>query len=371
MQSPKSFSQLIPLHPSNSPVPLPTPPGPYKVGTLSLEATDAGRLDPYAPTSQHRRLMLSFFYPTSDDDHPFAAYLSSAKMAAYSDESGHLPYGTTARYQPQAYDHAQVEAGPWPVILFSPGLGVCRESYTIALENRASEGYFCVSIGHTYDTMLDFPDGEIVFQIGWAFTDIDLVTRMRAQDAVFALEQLANGAFVGRIPGLEQGTLNFARVGMFGHSIGGAAALEAMELDARIAGGVDLDGAFHGNQMTIGTDRPFLIFNLSDEEDTDRPPSFAKIWPHLTGWKAELKIDGAVHMSFLDDATSYKLLGVLDAIDPNKKMLGTIDPLRMMVVQSTYLKAFFDFVLREGSDHIFRCSDPAFPEISIVRGMEG
>lgn len=371
MQSPKPFSQLIPLDPSNCPVPLPRPPGPYKVGTLSLDAIDTSRLDPYAPTSQNRRLMLSFFYPTSDDNHPFAAYFSSAKMAADCDESDHLPYGTTARYQPQAYDHAQVEAGPLPVILFSPGFGVCRESYTIALENLASEGYFCVSIGHTYDTEVDFPDGEIVFQIGWVDTDIDLVTRVRAQDAVFALEQLANAAFVGQIPGLEQGTLNFARVGMLGHSIGGAAALEAMELDARVVGGVNLDGAFHGNQMTIGTDRPFLIFNLSDEEDTDRESSFAKTWPYLTGWKAELEIDGAVHMSFCDDATSYKLLGVLDAIDPNKKRFGTIDPLRMMVVQSTYLKAFFDFVLRGGSDHIFRCPDPAFPEMTIVKGMEG
>jgi pimeloyl-ACP methyl ester carboxylesterase len=369
MQSPKPFSQLIPLKHSNSPVPLPTPPGPYKVGTLSLEAIDTSRLDPYAPTPQNRRLMLSFFYPTSDDNRPFAAYFSSPKIAADCDECDHLPYGTTARYQPQAYDHTQVKSGPLPIILFSPGFGVYRESYTIVLENLASEGYFCVSIGHTYDTTIHFPDGEVVWQIGWLGMEPDLATRVRAQDAAFALDQLSNATFMAQIHGLGHRTLDVSRVGMFGHSIGGAAALEAMGLDARIVGGVNLDGAFQGNQMAVGTDRPFLVIN-APKEVTDKDPSFAKTWPHLTGWKAALEISGAVHMSFADYGTCYKLLGVLDAMDPNKKQFGTVDPLRMMAVQSIYLKAFFDFVLREGSDHVFRYPDQAFPEVTIVDGTQ-
>lgn len=370
MQSPKPFSQLIPLEHSNSPVPLPTSPGPYKVGTHSLEAIDSSRPDPYAPTPQNRRLMLSFFYPTSDDDHPFAAYYSSSNIAADCDKYDHLPYGTTARYQPQAYDHAQVKSGPLPVILFSPGFGVYRESYTIVLENLASEGYFCVSIGHTYDTTTHFPDGEIVWQIGWSGMEPELAVRVRAQDAVFALGQLENATFMAQIHGFGHRTLDVSRVGMFGHSIGGAATLEAMGLDARIVGGVNLDGAFQGNQMTVGTDRPFLVIS-APKEATDKDPSFAKTWPHLTGWKAALEISGAVHMSFADYGTCYKLLGVLDAMDPNKKQFGTVDPLRMMVVQSIYLKAFFDFVLREGSDHVFRCPDQAFPEVTIVERAEG
>ena len=291
-------------------------------------------------------------------------------MAADCDKYDHLPYGTTARYQPQAYDHAQVKSGPLPVILFSPGFGVYRESYTIVLENLASEGYFCVSIGHTYDTTTHFPDGETVWQIGWSGMEPELAVRVRAQDAVFALGQLANATFMAQIHGFGHRTLDVSRVGMFGHSIGGAATLEAMGLDARIVGGVNLDGAFQGNQMTVGTDRPFLVIS-APKEATDKDSSFPKTWPYLTGWKAALEISGAVHMSFADYATCYKLLGVLDAMDPNKKQFGTVDPLRMMVVQSIYLKAFFDFVLREGSDHVFRCPDQAFPEVTIVERAEG
>src|SRR5881394_1325201 len=102
MQSPQPFSQLIPIDPSNDPIPLPSPPGPYKVGTISLEATDTCRIDPYAFTPQLRRLMFTFFYPTTDDQHPFAPYFSSSRLATNCDEVDHLPYGTTARNQPHA-----------------------------------------------------------------------------------------------------------------------------------------------------------------------------------------------------------------------------------------------------------------------------
>jgi hypothetical protein len=370
MQTPKAFSQLIPLTPSDSPVPFPTPPGPYKVGTVSLEATDTSRLDPFGFIPHYRRLMLSFFYPTTNsEDHPLATYLPSARLKSDFDEMDHFPYGTTARYQPQAYSRAPVHNSgtPLPVILFSTGFGVLREQYTIMLQNLASEGYFCVSIGHTYDTAIHFPDGEIVWQSGPAGEDPELGVQVRAQDAIFALSQLADVAFCEQIPGLGPETLDLSRVGMFGHSLGGAAALEAMVMDERIKGGVNLDGAFHGKQMTVGTERPFLVISAPKDKG-EEDATLVKTWEHLRGWKAALEIEGAVHMSFADCGTYYKLLDVLDIVDPKRKLGGTIDPLRMMAVQSTCLKAFFDTVFREGSDHIFRSPDQAFPEIKICFG---
>jgi dienelactone hydrolase len=373
MQTAKAFSQLIPLTPSDAPVPFPTPPGPYKVGTLSLEATDTSRLDPFGFIPHHRRLMFSFFYPTTTpEDHPFATYMPSARLASDFDEIDHFPSGTTARYQPQAYSGAPVHSpgSPLPVILFSTGFGVLREHYTIMLQNLASEGYFCVSIGHTYDTAIHFPDGETVWQIGRTGEDPELSTRVRAEDALFSLSQLADVAFCKQIPGLAPEMLDLSRVGMLGHSLGGAAALEAMVMDERIKGGVNLDGAFQGEQMTVGTERPFLVISAPKEKG-EEDSTLGKTWEHLRGWKAALEIEGAVHMSFADCCTYLKLLDVLDLVDPKRKLWGTIDPLRMMVVQSTYLKAFFDFVLRGGSDHIFKSPDQAFPEVKICFREEG
>jgi dienelactone hydrolase len=367
MQTPKAFSQFIPLTPSDSPIPFPTPPGPYKVGTLSLEATDTSRLDPFGFIPHYRRLMFSFFYPTTNsEDHAFASYLPSARLSSDFDEMDHFPHGTTARYRPQAYFRAPVHHSgpPLPVILFSTGFGVLREHYTIMLQNLASEGYFCVSMGHTYDTAITFPDGEIVWQSVRAGEDLEAGLRVRAQDAIFSLSQLADAAFREQIPGLGPETLDLSRVGMFGHSIGGAAALEAMGMDERIKGGVNLDGGFLGEQVKAGTDRPFLVISAPRDKG-EEDAALVEIWERLKGWKAALEIEGAVHMSFADCGTCYKLLDVLDIVDPKRKLWGTIDPLRMMVVQSTYLKAFFDTVLREGSDHIFTSPDQAFPEVKI------
>src|SRR5204862_4520276 len=106
------------------------------------------------------------------------------------------------------------------------------------------------------------------------------------------------------------------------------------------------------------------------EEYLEYASAVAKTWPHLTGWKMELKISGATHMSFCDDAACYKLVGALSALDRKQKRFGTIDPLRMMAVQSKYLKAFFDFVLKGGSDDIFRSPDPEFPEVMSQKGVE-
>jgi len=317
--------------------------------------------------------MFSFFYPTIDDQHPIAPYFSHPRLATNCDEVDHLPYGTTARNQTHAYDHASVLGmGLLPVILFSPASGTQRESYTIPLQDLASEGYFCVAIGHTYDTDIHFPDGEIVWEIREEM-DGEQDLRLRAQDAVFALQQLADGAFVGRIPGLGPQTLETGKVGMFGHSMGGIATLEAMGLDKRIVGGTDLDGRFMGEQMMVGTDRPFLLIRAdreSEEEALESESALAKTWPHLTGWKMELKVQGALHMSFCDDAACYKLIGALSALDPKKKKFGSIDPLRMMAIQSKYLKAFFNFVLKGEENDIFRSPDSEFPEIVIIKGVE-
>jgi hypothetical protein len=75
-------------------------------------------------------------------------------------------------------------------------------------ENLASEDYFCVSIGHTYDAAMHFPDGEIVWQVGWSGTGPDLATRARAQDTPFALDQLANATLMAQIHDLGHRTLD-------------------------------------------------------------------------------------------------------------------------------------------------------------------
>jgi predicted dienelactone hydrolase len=64
-----------------------------------------------------------------------------------------------------------------------------------------------------------------------------------------------SGKFAGR--------LDMQRLGMFGHSFGGATALQFCHDDPRCEAGIDIDGVPYGNVVQEGLEQPFL-FLLSD-----------------------------------------------------------------------------------------------------------
>ena len=99
----------------------------------------------------------------------------------------------------------------------------------------------------------------------------------------FALDQLErlnasdlSGRFFGR--------LNMQRVGVFGHSLGGATALQFCHDDTRCKAGIDLDGAPLGTVITEGVTQHFM-FLLSDhrnESDAEKvAANIASIYDRL------------------------------------------------------------------------------------------
>lgn len=147
----------------------------------------------------------------------------------------------------------------FPAVLFSPAQGTTRLFYSAIAQTVASYGYIAVTIDTPYDEdIIEYPDGfealqnNTIVQAGTgsnpggenaAISIIDLAVEVRAQDASFVLDQLTNKTVVSQlIPGSTKG-LNVSKVGMFGHSLGGAATAAAMLNDTRIAGGLNMDGA--------------------------------------------------------------------------------------------------------------------------------
>src|SRR5688572_26012265 len=57
---------------------LPAPTGRYRVGTRLLHLVDNGRLDPLAPDTRPRELIVRLFYPTASLHRSDAHYLSPA-----------------------------------------------------------------------------------------------------------------------------------------------------------------------------------------------------------------------------------------------------------------------------------------------------
>ncbi len=89
---------------------------------------------------------------------------------------------------------------------------------------------------------------------------------------------------------------------MFGHSLGGATAAEAMGEDPRIAAGVDLDGTLLGAVVDTGLDRPFLLFGSAQQDSSQgrTDPSWHQFWTHLRGWRQKIVLVNGGHLSFTD-----------------------------------------------------------------------
>ncbi|WP_245766937.1 hypothetical protein [Streptomyces colonosanans] len=294
-------------HPRSVTMTLPSPTGPYPVGTVSLHLVDDARTDPWLPTraAAARELMATFWYPARPAPGQAPALQLPPGVAAewqrlveqkeeFSVEPGAVDWAPTRTH---AVHHAPVRHRPGglPVILYSPGRNVPRGFGTILAEDLASRGYLVVAIDHTHETIaVQFPDGRVATVLdATEEATLRALTDVRVADVRFVLDQLE-----------KRDIADVSTVGMFGHSIGGAAAAQAMHDDPRILAAADLDGAVGSGSEAIGSvvedglDQPFLLMNsmLGNHHDD----VLSSLWQHLRGWHRNLQMSSAGHYAYTD-----------------------------------------------------------------------
>jgi predicted dienelactone hydrolase len=281
--------------------------------------------------------------------------------------------------------------GAYPVVLYQPGFGDVRELGTGLVSDLASRGYIAVTMDDTYEAAeVQFPDRRVVT----ARTDQSSVDAVRIADTRFVLDELARLAS-GANPDAEHRTLptglahalNLDKVGMFGHSLGGATTAKAMAADARIVAGINLDGsmflanpAVHQNISELAAqlatqlgDRPFMIMTHQGH-DTHTDPSLAGFWSHLQGWRLFLTLRNSQHHSYTD---LEQFLGQLLAarILPHQltyarvsEVIGIIEPHRAVAAERAYIAAFFDLHLRRlpGANTLLNRPSPNYPAIQFL-----
>jgi hypothetical protein len=230
---------------------LPAPTGPYKVGTQTRHLIDETRTDPFSERPRGRReLVVQIWYPADANSRgPFAPY---REAAVTSFRSAHFALVKT--HSILRADLAR-SAARYPLLLYCPSWSGTRTESTAQVEELASYGYVVVGIDHPYSSnCVAFPDGEVVrrkfvgeedYSSNTAFAAF-LATayeqiQLRAADARFVLDTLerldANDPL-----GLLTGHLDLEKVGIFGCSLGGGAAVEACAFDGRFKAGADLGG---------------------------------------------------------------------------------------------------------------------------------
>src|SRR5579862_1155848 len=229
--------------------PLPAPSGAYSVGRTQFDWTDASRPDA-ENKSGHREIVVWVWYPASPKPGAVATDWMPGKWgkAFWSDFLNGRPDATDqAKAHPisairtHAYADAPVASAtqPFPLLLFAPGLGTTPLEYASVIEDVVSHGYVVAGIVPTYFARVTiFSDGravegrEIQAAVGnhgtappatekavQAFVD---GASILSHDMIFALNEL------GGVTGSSalNGRIDLTRVGAFGHSLGGAAALQ-------------------------------------------------------------------------------------------------------------------------------------------------
>lgn len=353
-------------------IPFPPPTGPYNTTLLISELTDEARLDPFAPADQPRKLMISVFHPISPaecsphltpDLDPITAAFEDAALAPFGVQPGTFESLELQVCQPRANPRYLSTTQKHPLILFSTELAGTRLFYNVIAQQLASTGFTVVTIDHPYDaSIVTFPDNSTILASNISTeTQILLDLDTRVKDVSFVLDKLSEPSTAARIiPGLAC-ELDVSKTGVIGHSLGGATAATALLRDSRFVAGINLDGSFWGDVIQKGLDKPFLMFAHEGKID----PTWEAIWPNLRSWKRELILAGSQHHTFTDLPDVVDVLGVGDSLPPEATdLLGTINGARAFKVITTYIEAFFNFVMKGERSALLDKPSKSFPEVS-------
>ncbi|MFH8379780.1 alpha/beta hydrolase family protein [Kitasatospora sp. NPDC018058] len=339
---------------------LPRPTGPYAAGEEVLHLTDQDRTDPWVPSAGPRQLVVSMVYPARRDTGEPAPYMSLGEAQGF--VATRVPPGTGV--QPQdlvdtkthAYTDAKAAGGKFPLVVLSPGFENPRTTLTGLATDLASHGYVVALVGHTHeDSGETLADGSTPGCALCASGAPDSLPDSRAKDVSFVLDRLTGHQPAWRLAHL----IDRDRIGMAGHSIGGASTLTAMAEDQRILAGVNMDGTFW---PPIPTDklngRSFLLLGKQGNHAAGGgDESWGQTWAGWDGYKPWLAVAGANHASFTDVAVLAAEIGL--PLPPGT----TTSPARGMQLTREYVGAFFDQTLKGIHQPLLDGPSAANPEV--------
>jgi predicted dienelactone hydrolase len=370
---------------------LPPPTGPFAVGRTIYDWTDDAPAETPAPTSRSKReLLVWIWYPTAPADSVAVSDYIPAELqprgapAKESFLSSILSLFTKDLSNVHSHSIPNPDVSPhdasYPVIIMRAGASLGVLTYSTLAEDLASHGYIVVGFdaaGRTGSVV--FPDGRVITRrpennpelyIGDPHGDrMNELLRDWTADIGFVLDRLErlnasdpSGRFTGR--------LDMSRVGIFGHSFGGAQAAQFCSQDSRCKAGIDIDGRPLGSVVQAGIDKPFM-FLLSDHDPSESQSQqieadIQSIYDRLpAGGRLRIVIRGANHFTFNDDGALFKSRAVRGLL----RLLGklSINGDRQLAVTADCVHRFFDAYLKAPGDSPPDMSSPRYPEIQVIK----
>lgn len=326
--------------------------GGYKVMEASAILVDSSRTDPYKSDGSFREVPAHFYYPEASDGACF------------------------------------------PLVVFSHGAFGYYQSNTSTYMELASNGYVVVSLDHPHHAFFtkDTKGGTVLVDMDFfntalnlnAETDVNeqyaLYTEwmaLRTADMNFVLDEVKAAAISGAagagwsVSGDKAEKLlcalrmiDISRIGLMGHSMGGAAAVELGREREDISAAVDIDGTMLGEytgvaqgKLTVREDPytvPVLEFNNWESYNDNKEASLQdRVNPNTVlianaSCGFTTTISGTKHMDFTDLPLLSPLLGnMLGSGERNsEEVMNTVNSL-VLEFFNCYLKGEGVFTVKD------------------------
>ncbi|MEU7603631.1 acetylhydrolase [Streptomyces sp. NPDC041003] len=303
---------------------LPAPAGPYPVGMRTVHLTDPARTDPWV--GGVRELMLTVLYPARAvhgfSRAPQVTPVEAGEFAALAPrvhpglpESGAIDWGAVLTH---GHEGAPPLPGRWPVLVYSPGGGDSRTLGTTLAEDLASHGRAVVLVDHPGDaSQVELPTGMRTTILMGPPDPATFRTMVdtRIADLRLVLDRL------GDLP-LAQ-VMDSRRIGLYGHSAGGTAAVYAARYDRRVGAAANLEGYLDLYPTPAGFARPLLLFRTDGFDGAARIESS---WAGVPGRRVLLP--EANHWAFTDYGTLVPRLQTAGLVTATARaaLVGNGDP---------------------------------------------
>ena len=243
-----------------------------------------------------------------------------------------------------------VSGKQFPLLIISHGITSFRQIHTALIEALTSNGYIVAAPDHTYDCNLTvFPDGHTADYRSEITGHPDSVRIRRQQlntrvaDVRFILNQMLAIEEINKI-------IDFEKVGVLGHSYGGATAIQTAYEDDRFKAALCLDGWMNPVPDHIyekGIQQPFLYLGRPRWNNSDYPTSPLKLVQFLQNVKSEkfnYILKGSRHLDFSD-------LPLFSPLSEFFLDTGTISSKKAVSITNEVVLLFFDRYLKNIMNH--------------------
>lgn len=302
--------------------------GPYAIETKSVTFVDESRIEPFSQTGEKRKLTVQFWYPAVEQD-----------------------------------------SKAFPLTIFSHGSFGYRGSNLSTFEELASNGYVVCSIDHSYHAFFaQHNDGSTTLVNQNFLNDAIKVTNddyekevtynkahewlaLRSSDMNFVLDKILNNE-KDEISQSIYKLINPEKIGLFGHSLGGATAAQLGRERSDVDAVIVIDGtmlgeeiAFENGQAILSTDvYPIPLLNLYNDSHYEDAQPLGVAYNNLSASAHAIEaydivVRGSGHLNFTDLPLFSPALA---------RMLGTgeVDSRYCIETMNQIVLNFFNYTLK-------------------------